>query len=170
MKWSINSADGQTVSLGRHSAGSWWGEGILLRGVPRKAQLVALRQSRVAMLAYQTFASLRETEPSFDRFLLRQINNRMFWLMDNLAAMRFLDAEHQVARALVGLIHPLLNPRGERYLQISQEEVAYLAIVSRQKCNVVLMDLKKKGWIELEYEGLTIIDLHALQTQSKALW
>lgn len=32
LKWSINAADGRTVTLGGQSVGSWFGEGTLLRG------------------------------------------------------------------------------------------------------------------------------------------
>lgn len=124
LKWSINAPDGRTVTLGGQSVGSWLGEGTLLRGQPRKSDLVALRHSRVAMIPYEAFDWLRRSEPAFNEFLLQQINERLHWFMGNFAAYRLLDTDGLVARALVGLVHPLLNPRGERYLMISQEELA----------------------------------------------
>jgi CRP/FNR family transcriptional regulator, cyclic AMP receptor protein len=65
LKWSINATDGRTVTLGGQSVGSWFGEGTLLRGQPRKADLVALRSSRVAMMPFETFDWLRRTQPAF---------------------------------------------------------------------------------------------------------
>lgn len=128
--------------------GSWFGEGTLLRGRPRRADLVALRHSRVATLSFETFDWLRRTEPGFNEFLLQQINERLHWFMGNFAAHRLLDTDKLVARALVGLVHPLLNPRGERHLTISQEELANLAAVFRQRCNQSLLALKRLGLVQ----------------------
>lgn len=166
LKWSITAVDGRTVTLGGQSVGSWFGEGTLLRGKPRRSDLVALRPSRVAMLPFDTFDWLRKTEPSFNEFLLQQLNERMHWFMGNFAAHRLLDADHLVARALLGLVHPLLNPRGLMQLQISQEELANLATVSRQRCNEALMALARRGVIVLAYGGIEIRDVQALEVLS----
>lgn len=73
MKWSIDGADGRTASLGGQSVGSWFGEGTLLRGVPRKANLVALWQTLVVHMPFETFDWLRKYEPVLTEFLL-QVN------------------------------------------------------------------------------------------------
>ena len=83
--------------------------------------------------------------------------------MGNFAAHRLLDADRLVARALLGLVHPLLNPRGERYLTISQEELANLATVSRQRCNESLVTMKRNGLVQLDYGAVMPLDLAALQ-------
>ena len=163
LKWSITAQDGRTVTLGGQSVGSWFGEGTLLRALPRHADVVALRHSRVAMLPFETFDWLRRTEPGFADFLLRQINERLHWFMGNDAARRLLDTHRLVARALVGLVHPLLNPRGERRLPLSQEELAHLAAVSRQRCNQSLQAMQRSGLVRLQYGLITVLDLQALQ-------
>lgn len=167
LKWSVNARDGRTVTLGGQSVGSWFGEGTLLRGQPRRAELVALRHSRVAMLPFETFDWLRRTQGPFNEFLLHQINERLHWFMGNFAAQRLLDTDKLVARALVGLVHPLLNPRGERHLAISQEELAKLATVSRQRCNQSLMAMKREGLVQLEYGAIVVNDLDALQRSAE---
>jgi len=166
LKWSINAPDGRSVTLGGQSVGSWFGEGTLLRGEPRRSDLVALRPSRVAMLPFETFDWLRRNEPSFNEFLLAQINERLHWFMGNFAAHRLLDADRLVARALLGLVHPLLNPLGIDHLQISQEELSNLATVSRQRCNQSLLALARDGVLSLEYGVIHILDRAALQAHS----
>lgn len=163
LKWSMHGADGRTVTLGGQSPGSWFGEGTLLRGQPRQADVVALRPSRVAMLPFETFDWLRRAEPTFNEFLLQQLNERLHWFMGSHAAQRLLDTDRCIARTLLGLVHPLLNPRGEQYLQISQEELANLAAVSRQRCNATLVALERSGVLELAYGAVRIVDLAALQ-------
>lgn len=163
LKWSLNGPDGRTVTLGGQSIGSWFGEGTLLRRVPRKADLLALRPTRVAMLPVETFEWLRRTEPSFNEFLLMQINDRLHWFMDSFAAHRLGNADLLVARALQGLVHPLLNPRGIDHLLITQDELANLATVSRQRCNEALVAMKHAGIVEVEYGGIRILDHEALR-------
>jgi CRP/FNR family transcriptional regulator, cyclic AMP receptor protein len=163
LKWSINGADGRTVTLGGQSVGSWFGEGTLLRGQPRQSDLVALPASRVAMVPFETFDWLRCTQPPFNEFLLQQVNERLHWFMGNFAAHRLLDADRLVARALLGLMHPLLNPRGERQLTISQEELANLATVSRQRCNQSLIAMQRDGLLQLDYGAVRLLELAALQ-------
>ncbi len=167
LKWSINAQDGRTVTLGGQSVGSWFGEGTRLRAQPRRADLVALRHSRVAMLPFATFDWLRRTQGPFNEFLLRQVNERLHWFMGNYAAHHLLDTDKLVARALVGLVHPLLNPRGERYLTLSQEELANLATVSRQRCNRSLMAMKHEGLVQLAYGVIVVNDLDALQRSAE---
>jgi len=163
VKWAITARDGRTVTLGGQSVGSWFGEGTLIRSTPRQSDLVALRHSRVAQIPYDTFDWLRHHRPSFNDFLLTQVNERMHWFMGNFAAQGLLDTDSQVARALVGMVHPLLNPRGERHLQLSQEELANLAAVSRQSCNSALARFKSAGLVHSEYGGIVVLDLAGLQ-------
>lgn len=163
IKWAITARDGRTVTLGGQSVGSWFGEGTLIRNAPRQSDLIALRHSRVATIPLDTFNWLRYQSPSFNAFLLTQLNERLHWFMGNFAAHGLLDTDSQVARALVGMVHPLLNPRGERHLQLSQEELANLAAVSRQSCNSALMRFKDAGLVRSEYGGIVVIDLPGLQ-------
>jgi CRP-like cAMP-binding protein len=158
LKLCANSSDGRTVTLGCQSAGSWFGEGTLLRGFPRLLDIIALRPSRVALLPLETFDWLRQTEPSFTEFLLRQVNERLHWHMGSFIAHRLLDSDRIVALSLVGLIHPLPHPSGEHALQISQEELANLATVSRQRCNAALAKLRDLGLVHLEYGVVIITD------------
>jgi CRP-like cAMP-binding protein len=163
VKWAITAPDGRTVSLGGQSVGSWFGEGTLIRNTPRQSDLVALRHSRVAQIPFDTFDWLRRHRPSFNDFLLMQVNERMHWFMGNYAAQGLLDTDSQVARALMGMVHPLLNPRGERHLQLSQEELANLAAVSRQSCNSALMRFKNAGLVRSAFGGIVVLDLPGLQ-------
>nr|WP_235838029.1 Crp/Fnr family transcriptional regulator [Chitinasiproducens palmae] len=163
LKWSVARADGRSATLGGLSAGSWFGEGTLLQGVPRSANIVALRPSRVALMPEATFMWLREHERPFTEFLLRQINERMQWFLGNFAALLLLDPDSNVARALAGLFHPWLHPGSDPRLEVTQEEIAHLSGVSRQRCHAALHRLAKAGLIEVAYGGITVIDLPGLR-------
>jgi CRP/FNR family cyclic AMP-dependent transcriptional regulator len=162
-KWSVSSADGRTVSFGGQLAGSWFGEGTLIRKKTREADVVALRDSRVALMPVDVFQTLRSTQPSFNEFLLLQINERLHWFMGKHADHSLLDTDAQVARALCGLLHPLHNPSKSPHLHISQEELASMASLSRPRCNQALTRMRNEGWIRTEYGGITLLDIDTLQ-------
>ncbi|MEJ8812196.1 Crp/Fnr family transcriptional regulator [Variovorax ureilyticus] len=163
LKWSVTSDDGRSVTFGGLTVGSWFGEGTLLRAVPRSADIIALRDSRVAVMPRDTFEWLHRTQMTFNHFLLAQINERLHWFMGNYAAHRLLDADSQVARALAGLFHPWLHPLGQKHLQTSQEEIAALSGLSRQRCNAALKRLRDAGLLRIEYGGITVIDVEGLR-------
>ncbi|MGF6598591.1 CRP/FNR family cyclic AMP-dependent transcriptional regulator [Paraburkholderia sp. GAS448] len=167
IKWSITARDGRSVTLGGQSVGSWFGEGTLIRKAPRESDLIALRDSRIAQIPLGTFDWLRHHQPSFNEFLLTQVNERLHWFMGNFAAHGLLDTDSLVARALVGMVHPIANPRGECRLQLSQEELANLAAVSRQTCNKALMHFRDAGLVRSEYGGIVILDLAGLQALAR---
>jgi len=167
IKWSITAPDGQSVTLGGQSVGSWFGEGTLIRNAPRESDLIALRDSRVAQIPRATFIWLREHQPSFNEFLLLQINERLHWFMGAVAAHGLLDTDSLVARALVGMVQPLSNPGGVTHLPISQEELANLAAVSRQTCNKAMTHFKNAGLVRTEYGGIVVLDLPGLQALAR---
>lgn len=168
LTWSIVTIEGKAVSFSGQAPGAWFGEGTLLRGQPRQSELVSLRHTRVALLPREVFEWLRSTEPSFNEFLLMQINERLHWFMGNFAAYGLLNVDRLVARALAGLVHPLLNPSGDRYLHITQEELASLAAVSRPRCNRSLVGMAQQGLVELEYGAVRVLDLARLQAFAAA--
>ncbi|MDP3834140.1 MAG: helix-turn-helix domain-containing protein, partial [Hydrogenophaga sp.] len=70
----------------------------------------------------------------------------------------------RVARNLAALFHPLLSPIVAGIMRITQQELAYLVGLSRQRTNEALTTLAAKGWIRVEYGGLRVLDLAALRS------
>lgn len=156
LKSSVFSIDGRTSSLGGILPGCWFGEGALLRGKPRHADYVALRDSRVALLALDDFAHLLQTQPAFKDFILMQITERLHYFMEHVGDARLMRVPALVAHTLCGLVHPLNNPLGQLWLPISQDELATIAGVSRQRCNQTLARMQRQGWLRLRYGGLSL--------------
>jgi CRP-like cAMP-binding protein len=159
LKWSTTTSNGRSVTLGGLTVGSWFGEGSLLHGRPVQADIIALRHSRVALIPKDTFAWLHRTQLPFSHFLLQQLNERLHWFMGDFTAHRLYHPEALVARALLGLQHPWLHPVSVRHLEITQEEIANLAGLSRQRCNQALSRLKQAGLVRVEYGEITLLDL-----------
>ena len=163
LKMSTVSPEGKIVTFTGMLTGGWLGEGSLLKAEPRKYDVVALRDSRLAFMPRATFNWLLDNSIGFNRFLLLQLNERLGLFISLVEYDRMLDTDARVARCLAALFNPYLNPGGNRQLQISQEEIGYLCSTSRQRANQALQVLEKEGLLRVEYGCITILDLDRLR-------
>lgn len=157
------SADGKPTTFTGIPAGGWFGEGSLLKSEPRRYDVVALRDSKIAYMPRATFTWLLDNSIGFNRFLLIQLNERLGHFIAMVEQDRLLDPDARVARSLASLFNPYLYPRVDPQLQISQEEIGYLAGLSRQRANQALKTLEKAGLLRVEYGGITVLDLDGLR-------
>src|SRR2546422_491655 len=157
------SRDGKQTSLAGLTAGAWFGEGSVLKNEPRRYDVVALRDSRVALMERIAFMWLFENSVGFNRFLVRQLNERLGQFFGMLEYGRTLDATARLARSIASLFNPILYPDLTRHLEITQEEIGALSGISRQNANQCLKRLEQEGSLRLEYGGVTIIDLERLR-------
>jgi CRP/FNR family transcriptional regulator, cyclic AMP receptor protein len=154
---------GKTATLAGILAGGWFGEGSLLKAEPRRYDVVALRDSRVACMQRRTFQWLLDHSIGFNRYLLVQLNERLGQFIGLLESERLLDTDARVARCLATMFNPVLHPGHDRQIAISQEEIGYLTGVSRQRVNRSLKVLQFAGYLNVEYGSITICDLDGLR-------
>ena len=157
------SPSGKSVTFAGIPAGGWFGEGSVLKREPLKYDIVALRDSRIALMPEATFRWLLDTSIPFNRFLLTQLNERLGQFIGMVEHDRLLQPDARVARALAALFNPQLYPDTQPHIQISQEELGYLAGASRQRVNRALQVLAGAGLIEVDYGLVTVLDLNGLR-------
>jgi CRP-like cAMP-binding protein len=149
---------GRSISFGGLPPGMWFGEGSLLKNEARLYEVAALRDSRVAFMNKPTFDALVEHSVGFNRFLVRQFNERLGQFIALVEHARTLDATGRVARNLAWLVNPVLAPRAGDRLELSQEELGLLSGVSRQATNAALKTLAAKGLVTIDHRGVAILD------------
>ena len=154
---------GKSVTFAGIPAGGWFAEGSVLKGQDIKYDVVALRDSRIAFMPEATFRWLLDTSIPFNRFLLKQLNERLGHFIGMVEHDRLLEPDARVARTLAALFNPHLYPDSDPQVQISQEELGYLAGASRQRVNRALQVLGKAGLIKVDYGLVTVLDLDGLQ-------
>ncbi|NGM86635.1 Crp/Fnr family transcriptional regulator [Parapusillimonas sp. SGNA-6] len=163
VKVSVGSPDGKLASLTGVPAGGWIGEGSLLKNEARKYDIVALRASTIARLPAATFSWLLDSSISFNRYLLHQLNERVAQFIGKAEYDRLLAPDARVARCLAELFNPLLYPGKGMRLDITQEEVGYLARISRQRANQALRTLEEAALLRIEYGAVQVLDLEGLK-------
>ena len=164
VKLTCLSHSGKSVTLAGITAGSWFGEGSVLKGELRMYDVVALRGSQIAFMPEATFRWLLDTSLAFNRFLIMQLNERLGQFIGMVEHDRLLEPDARVARSLAALFNPFLYPGSELQIQISQEELGYLAGASRQRVNQALHVLEKAGLVKVDYSLITIVDLNGLRS------
>ncbi|MEN9711936.1 MAG: hypothetical protein RLY90_197, partial [Pseudomonadota bacterium] len=92
-----------------------------------------------------------------------QFNERLAQFIQAREIDRSNDPDMRVARNLAALFNPTLFPGVGEMLRITQQELAYLVGLSRQRVNVALNTLQAQGAIRIEYGGVRVLDLKALR-------
>ena len=165
LKMSTDNAQGQTMTYTGVPPGGWFGEGTALKRENYRYNIQALRKSRVAGLHIDTFHWLLDHSIGFNRFVMNQINERLGQFIAAREIDRMNNPDVRVARSLAALFNPVLYPGVGEVLRITQQELAYLVGLSRQRVNEALTTLAEQGSIRVEYGGLRVLDISALRSQ-----
>jgi CRP/FNR family cyclic AMP-dependent transcriptional regulator len=164
LKISSDNEQGQTITFSGLPPGGWFGEGTVLKREIYRYNIQALRRSVVAGLPVDSFHWLLDHSIGFNRFVMNQLNERLAQFIAAREIDRMNNPDLRVARSLAALFNPVLFPGVGEVLRITQQELAYLVGLSRQRVNEALASLEKQGIIRVEYGGLRILDLQALRS------
>jgi len=163
LKMSADNAQGLTMTFAGVPPGGWFGEGTALKREPYRYNIQALRKSVVAGLPVDSFHWLLDHSLGFNRFVMNQLNERLGQFISAREIDRMNNPDQRVARSLAALFNPVLYPGVGEVLRITQQELAYLVGLSRQRVNESLRTLQDEGIIRIEYGGLRVLDLMALR-------
>jgi len=166
LKMSSDNAEGQTMTFTGVPPGGWFGEGTALKRESYRYNIQALRKSLVAGLHVDTFHWLLDHSIGFNRFVMNQLNERLGQFIAAREIDRMTNPNIRVARSLAALFNPVLYPGLGSVLRITQQELAYLVGLSRQRVNEALTTLTQQGAVQVEYGGLRVVDLQGLRTRA----
>jgi CRP/FNR family cyclic AMP-dependent transcriptional regulator len=163
LKMSADNAQGLTMTFTGVPPGGWFGEGTALKRECYRYNIQALRRSVVAGLPVDDFHWLLDHSIGFNRFVMDQLNERLGQFIAAREIDRMADPDVRVARSLAALFNPVLYPGVGEVLRITQQELAYLVGLSRQRVNESLAALQAEGLIQVEYGGLRVLAPEALR-------
>jgi DNA-binding XRE family transcriptional regulator len=95
---------------------------------------------------------------------MNQLNERLGQFIAAREMDRMTNPELRLARHLAALFNPVLFSGVGEVLRITQQELAYLVGLSRQRVNEALRVLEARQLIRVEYGGLRILDMQGLRT------
>ncbi|MFN3611899.1 Crp/Fnr family transcriptional regulator [Tepidimonas sp.] len=169
LKMSNDDSQGPIMTFTGVAPGGWFGEGTALKREAYRYNIQALRRSLVAGLPVETFHWLLDHSIGFNRFVMNQLNERLGQFIAAREIDRITDPDVRVARSLANLFHPGLFPGVGQVLRITQQELAYLVGLSRQRVNQALARWQQAGAIRVEYGGLRVLDLDTLRSAGRGM-
>ena len=165
LKMSAEDSEGRTMTFAGLPRTGWFGEGTALKREIYRYDIQALRKSSVCGIPVDAFHWLLDHSLGFNRFVMHQLNERLAQFISAREIDRLNRPKERVARTLAALFNPVLCPGVSDVLRITQQELAYLVGLSRQRVNEALAALQHQGFIRIEYGGLRVLDLQALRGQ-----
>jgi CRP-like cAMP-binding protein len=163
MKAENRSECGKPVTFAVFPPNSWFGEGTILKDEPRKYDIVALRESRVALMPSTTFFWLLDRSVPFSRFIINQLNERLGQFLGKFEHDCLLEVEARVAHTIADMFNPQLYPYQDGRITITNEELAHVVGASRQTINQTLRVLEEYGLIKVAYRTITVPDIDSLR-------
>ncbi len=163
LKMSNNATDGPQITFTGVAPGGWFGEGTVLKREAYRYNIEALRKSRVTGMPIDTFHWLIDHSLGFNRYVMFQLNERLGQFIAARETDRLTNPDLRVARNLATLFDKKLYPGVGEFLRITQQELALIVGLSRQRVNEALKALADKGWVRTEYGGLQVLDFEGLQ-------
>jgi CRP/FNR family transcriptional regulator, cyclic AMP receptor protein len=165
LKMSNETPDGRSITLIGVPPGGWFGEGTVLKQENYRYNIQALRPSVVAGIPVETFHWLLDQSIAFNRFVMNQLNERVGQFIAARESDRMTSPEGRVAAGLASLFNPVLYPKmaQQTLLRITQQELANLVGLSRQRVNQALSVLQERQLISIEYGGLKVPDVATLR-------
>lgn len=156
--------EGKEIRFAGAHAGGWFGEGSLLKRERRRYEVIALRETKLALLDEKTFFWLYEHSVEFNHFLITQLNERLGQFIGLIENERKLNTTTRVAKALATMLDPVLYPEAGMRLAITQEELGLLAGVSRPVANQALRELERSGVLQVTYGEIAVSDMDRLRS------
>jgi CRP/FNR family cyclic AMP-dependent transcriptional regulator len=163
VKSSVTTSHGMTTTFASVSTGAWLGEGVVQNGTARRFDIIALKESRIALVPRATFLRLYNSNMGFCHYLISEMNKRLSQQMALIEFDRLLDPETRVARFLVMLAEAQMPSNLSCEFDISQVELGNLCGLSRQFINRVIMKLDSLSIVQHKRGQLKIIDLNRLR-------
>lgn len=159
----ITSEDGKQTVISVAGEGAWFGEGTLLKSEKWQYNVVALKRARLVLVPKAVFENLRQTNIAFNHYLTDLLNHRLGLFIGMLINDRLKSPNIRLARNLAAMRHSQVY-RSEEHdlLPVNQGTLALLCGLSRQRTNMGLQELQRRGLIRLRNTGTQILDVEGL--------
>lgn len=163
IKTFISSTDGNERLLTVYKKGDILGEASFFDGRPRVSSAQLMTDAQVIPIDRPALERCLAQTPDLAFSLLKYLSATVWMLSTHLDATSFLPAEIRIIRLLLNM-----DPGGEHHIPCTHEELGYTLGLSRVTVSRVLGNLAKRGWIQLGYRSVTLVDLPALEIRSSS--
>jgi len=148
------------------TAGDFFGEMSLLDGMPRSADAVAAKDSRVLILDRSDFLRFLKNNESAIEKILSTLSLRLRKTDELLEDLTFLNIPARFAKKLLDIGETFGQRDGDTVqvsLKLSQQELADMVGATRESINKELRVLREKGLVTVTDKNIHIHDINRLK-------
>lgn len=171
VKISLPSETGEEAILATLGVGAVFGELALLDGAPRSASATAISATETVVLPRDRFRELIATEAGVRDALLASIAGELRRLTTHVEELHFLDITGRLAARLVRLANEggTRLPDGGIRLRttLTQGDLAAMVGCTRQSANRVIGQFTDDGFIRVERDSITVMNLAGLERAAR---
>ena len=145
--------------------GFWIGEASVITRGPRAIGIVALRDSVAAYLPLAQWDAVLRIEPEAWRWMAQLALRNELFALRVIDALRMRTSPQRLAAILcliAGQGRPGAGGGETLSLEVSQEDLATMANLSRSSVGRILDGFEAEGLIERRYRGVSVLDLERL--------
>ena len=154
---------GRVLRFPNVAKGGWIGEAAIATDSVRRYDVVAGEHTRILHIPAETFRLLLQLSPEFNQFIIGHLSQRLYQFMGLVEADRLTDPIARLAHVIVDLHNPELCSMTCTGINLSQEELGEIAGLTRQRTNLAVKALEKRGALRVHYRGVLVKDLAALR-------
>ena len=145
---------GREVQLNQLGPGEYFGE-VTLDGGPRSASVMAIEDTRCAIVKRGEFTPFLEAHPELALHIVRKLAHRVRELTENVRSLALMDVYGRVARLLLELAE---EKEGKLVIDeaLTHRDIAAHVSASREMISRIFSDLAEGGYVRRE-DGHLII-------------
>ena len=145
---------GREVQLNQLGPGEYFGE-VTLDGGPRSASVMAVEDTRCAIVKRGEFTPFLEAHPELALHIVRKLAHRVRELTENVRSLALMDVYGRVARLLLELAE---EKEGKLVIDeaLTHRDIAARVGASREMISRIFSDLAEGGYVRREDGHLVI--------------
>ena len=154
---------GRVLRFPNVATGGWIGEAAIATESVRRYDIVAGEHTRILHIPAETFRLLLQVSPEFNQFIIGHLSQRLYQFMGLVEADRLTNPIARLAHVIADLHNPELCSMTCTDINLSQEELGEIAGLTRQRTNLAVKALEKRGALCVHYRGVLVKDVAALR-------
>ena len=160
-----NSYSGREISYVDIPAGGFFGEIAAIDSAPRSANVVALADTLLAILAPELFIRLLEDEPKFALTIMKRLTRIIRGSTDRIMELSTLGASKRIHAELLRLGRPHVRDDNTAVIRPAplHVDIASRAGTTRESVTRALSELARQGIIRRESDALVVLDIERLE-------
>lgn len=159
--------EGKELITGFYSSGDFLGYIPLLENKPHHETAEVLEDSEIAIIPKQDFLDLIYSSKILSKKFLQLLSRNVVNMESRLLDIAYQSVRQRVAGALLQIYNINQQESSKYLITITRKDISSLIGTATESLNRTLADFKEEGLIEIEDEGIKIIEKMKLERNCK---